>query len=561
MVKEEVIKKRQLATSCNKKLLVKMERQTFTWGSSGKGIRKQDRWVERLWVLGLLLAALLLFCIGLGSLPLLDPQEGITALVAREITSSPLASWQWFYPTFGGKLFLESPPLLYVLIAGAYKIAGINEWTTRLPGAIFSALSVPLLYKIGREIFPSRLSAIFSSLVYLTLFPIACLCRLAMVDGMALASVILLIWCVLRSRRDLRWSLGIGLAFSLIALSKGIALCSLTGAIAFLFLCWDTPRLFSSFYWWVGLVLGSVPGVAWYGVGVLQYHWNLVPINLFNQPLQPLWAAIIANRRHPWYYLLEFLKLATPWLVFLPYGLRLALENRNWGWAKLVLVWLSVCGLAILALFANLSEYVLPLYPALALTVGALLSEVWQMPSSKSYPPTWKIGLSLLALGTISYSLYFGIFDSVNRSLSIIFASVALTMAMAAILLARRDLQFILILFWGIYISLLILMTSPYWISGLPETEPMKPLAELIRRRTPDHQVIYSSLNTARPSLNFYSGRQVIPASNSELKQRWQNEKSVYLLLDTDTEAKLSLKSFRLIERLSRWVLIAKDVD
>jgi 4-amino-4-deoxy-L-arabinose transferase-like glycosyltransferase len=538
-----------------------MERQTFTWGSSGKGIRKQDHWVERFWFLGLLLAALLLFCIGLDSLPLLDPQEGITALVAREITSSPLASWQWFYPTFDGKLFLESPPLLYVLIAGAYKIAGMNELTTRLPGAIFSALSVPLLYKIGREIFPSRQCAIFSSLVYLTLLPIACQGRLATVDGMALASVILLIWCVLRSRRDLRWSLGIGLAFSLIALSKGIVLCSLTGAIAFCFLCWDTPRLFSSFYWWVGLCLGSVPGVSWYAVGVLQYHWHLVPISLFSQPLQPLWTTIIASRRPPWYYLLEFFKVSTPWLIFIPYGLRLAFENRNWSWSKLVLAWLSVCSLAILALFANLSEYVFPLYPPLALTLGALLTEVWQMPSKKSYPPAWKIGLSLLTIGTITAALYFGIFDSVNRSLSIIFASVALTMAMAVILLARRDLQFILILFWGIYISLLILMTSPYWISGLTETEPMKPLAELIRRRAPEQQVIYSSLTTARPSLNFYSGRQVIPASNSELKQRWENTKLVYLLLDTDTEAKLGLKSARLIERSSRWVLITKDTD
>jgi 4-amino-4-deoxy-L-arabinose transferase-like glycosyltransferase len=543
-----------------------MERQTFTWGSSGNNIRKTERWVERLWVLGLLLAALLLFCLDLGSLPLFDPGEGMVALVARKILSSPLNFWQWFYPMFDGKPFLESPPLLYVLIAGVYKIAGVNEWTTRLPGAVLSALSVPILYGIGREIFPSRLGAIFSSLVYLTLIPVACQGRLAIADGMALCFVVLMIWCVLRSRRDFRWCLGIGLSLSLISLSKGLILSSLAGAIAFLFLSWDTPRLLSSYYWWLGLFLGSVPGIAWYTVGILQYHLSFSPINLFNQSLQPLWNAIITRSRHPWYHLIELLKFATPWLIFFPYGLRLAWENRNWGWAKLVLVWTSVCGLAIVAMFTNMAmftnyEYILPLSPALALASGALLTEVWYLPSCKSYPAAWKLGLALFAFLTIIPSFYFGIFDSLNRSLSIIFACVALTMAMAAVLLSRRDLQFILILFWGMYISLLLFMTSPYWTPKFAETYPVKPLAELIQRRIPNHQVIYASFDAARPALNFYSGRQVIPVSNPELKQKWDSAQLIYLLLDADTEAQLSLKSSRLIERLSRWSLVAKNTD
>lgn len=535
-----------------------MERQTFTWGSSGNNIRKTEQWAERLWVLGLLLAALLLFCLDLGSLPLSDPEEGMVALVAHQISKSPLEFWQWFYPMFDGKPFLESPPLLYVLIAGGYKIAGVNEWTTRLPGAVLSAFSVPILYGIGREIFPSRLSAVFSSLVYLTLVPVACQGRLAVAEGMALSFLLLMIWCVLRSRRDLRWSLGVGLALSLITLSKGLVLGSLTGAIACLFLSWDTPRLLSSYYWWLGLFLGSVPSLAWYAVAVLQYHLNFSPINLSNPSWQPFWQTIINRSRHPWYYFIEILKFATPWLIFFPSGLRLAWENRNWGWAKLVLVWTSICAVAIVAIT---NGYILPLYPALSLASGAMLTEVWYLPSGKSYPAFWKIGLAFLALATIIPSFYFGIFDSANRSLSIIFACVALTMAMAAILLSRRDLQFILILFWGMYISLLLFMTSPYWMPKLAETDPVKPLAQLIQRRTPDHQIIHASLDAARPSLRFYSERQVIPLSNSQLQQKWDSAQTVYLLLDADTEKQLSLKSSRLIERLSGWALITKETN
>jgi 4-amino-4-deoxy-L-arabinose transferase-like glycosyltransferase len=542
-------------------LLVKMERQTFTWGYAGNRIRKSERWVERLWVLGLLLAALLLFGINLGSLPLQDAGEGRVALVAREIGRATMESWQWLYPKFAGKPYLEEPPLLHWLIAGAYKIGGANEWTTRLPGAILSALSVPLLYGIGREIFPSRQSAIFSALIYLTFLPVACQGRLAMVDGTALCFVMLMMWCVLRSRRDLRWALGAGLGLGLICLTKGILLGVLLSAIALLFLGWDTPRLLTSVYWWLGLLLGSAPGVTWYTAGLLQYGQTFITTGIVPQSLQGLWAPVEGHSRSPWYYLLEILKFATPWLLFWPYGFRLAWENRNWGWAKLVLVWAGVYLLAILVMSSKLPWYVLPLYPTLALAGGAQLAEVWNWPSRKFYPPVWSIGLSLIALGAIALSVYFGILTAFDRSLSVLFASVALTMTMAAVLVARRDLQFLLILFWGMYISMLLFMTSPYWSGQLKEAFPVKDVAAILKHGTPENQLIYASFPSLRPSLDFYSDRQVIPASHSQLKHHWEQDKHPYLLLDTTTDKLLNLKSTKTVGRYPGWVLITKPLS
>jgi 4-amino-4-deoxy-L-arabinose transferase-like glycosyltransferase len=538
-----------------------MDRQTFIWGRSGNRIRRTEHWVEVFWSLGLLLAALLLFGINLGKEPLLDWGEATVALVAREIARAPAQSWQWLYPTLGGKPYLEEPPLLHSLIVGAYKIGGVNEWTTRLPGAILSALSVPLLYKIGREIFPSRQSAIFSSLIYLTLSPVICHGRLALVDGTALCFVMVMMWCVLRSRRDFRWAVGVGIGLGLICLTKGILLGLLLAAIALLFLAWDTPRLLTSVYWWLGLFLGSAPAAVWYAVGVLQYGQTFITTGITIQSLQDLWKPVDAHRGHPWYYVVEILKFSAPWLLFWPYGLRLAWENRNWGWAKLVLVWVGVYLLAILVTITKLPWYVLPIYPALALAGGAQLAEVWHWPRYKSYPRIWRIGLSLLAGGAIALCIYFGVQKGVDQSLPMIFACVALTMAMAAVLITRRDLQFILILFWGMYISLLLFMTSPYWIGGLAEAYPVKPIAAILRRGTPEGQRIYASLPSKRPALNFYSDRQVIPASGSELKQRWQHDQQPYLLLDSKTFKELSLKPARKVGTAPGWVLIAKDKD
>ncbi|NET56241.1 MAG: glycosyltransferase family 39 protein [Symploca sp. SIO2E6] len=438
-----------------------MNHQTFTWDRSGNKIRQTERWLEGLWILVLLLAALLLLLINLDSLSLQDGKEKMVPQIAEAISRTSVDSWQWLYPTINGQPNIE-PPLRPWLIATVYQIGGNNLWTPRLPGALLTAFSVPLLYGIGREIFPSRQTAIFSGLIYLTLLPVIHHGRLALVDGTVLCFIVLMIWCVLRSRRDLRWSFGVGIGLGLICLTKGLLLGLLLLTIALLFIGWDTPRLLTSVYWWSGLLLGIAPTTAWYVVGLLQP-------GLFPQELRGLlWTSVDTNpTSFPWYYLMLMDILVVPWILFWPYGLRLAWNNYNWGWAKLVLVWtgfyLGAIAVMLNKLPGNFGDF-LPIYPALALAVGSLLTEVWNWPSHKAFPRCWSIGLSLMAIIASLLSVHFSRPEAVDWSLALICASVALTMTIVAVLVARRDLQFIVILFWGSYISLLLFVTSPYWI-------------------------------------------------------------------------------------------------
>ena len=196
-----------------------MNRKIFAWESYHSQIRQEEKWRETLCIVGLLLAALLLFTINLGSLPLRDWDEGTVAQVAREIWQGKNSDWSWLFPTLNGKPYLNKPPLIHDLIAFCYSLGGVNEWTTRLPGAILTATSVPLLYGIGREIFVYRSPALFSALVYLTLLPVVRHGRLAMLDGAILCFALLLFLSLLRSRRDLRWSFVVGISFSLICLT------------------------------------------------------------------------------------------------------------------------------------------------------------------------------------------------------------------------------------------------------------------------------------------------------------------------------------------------------
>lgn len=536
-----------------------MGRSNFAWGNAKNKFHAGEKWSEAFCVMGLLLAAILLYGINLGGPALRDWDEGIVAQVAREIVNAPPDSLRWLYPTIAGEPYHNKPPLMHLLIALTYSIGGVNEWTTRLPGAMLTAISVPLLYAIGREIFCQRLGAIFSALIYLTLLPVVRHGRLAMLDGAVLCFFLLMVWCLLRSRRDLRYCLGVGISFGLMCLTKGI-LGVLLGAIAFLFLFWDTPRLLTSFYLWIGLIIGSIPVALWYGFQFLHYGQPFITNSLFSQSLQRIWVPVENHTGPPWYYLVEILESSWPWLLFLPQSFELAWENRNLGWAKLILVWSSLYLFAISGMTTKLPWYVLPVYPALALVAGAYLAEVWHFPETKSYPRAWVAILALLAVVGWAGSVYFGFFaPKLEPDIQLILAAVAMTMTLGAVLVARRDRQFMAILFWGMYVSLMLLMISEHWVWELAEAYPVKPVAEMIENSgMPKGEKIYTSYAYNRPSLNFYSDRQVIPAGVDQLKQYWQQKPAPYLLLDPSTLENLDLEQVKQLGTLPDWRLITR---
>jgi len=75
-------------------------------------------------------------------------------------------------------------------------------------------------------------------------------------------------------------------------------------------------------------------------------------------------------------------------------------------------------------------------------------------------------------------------------------------------------------MFWAR--MLLLLVTSRHWVWELAEAHPVKPVAAMIQNGTPVGEKVYTSYPYGRPSLNFYSDRQVIPAATSELQHHWQ---------------------------------------
>ncbi|MBF2063969.1 MAG: glycosyltransferase family 39 protein [Calothrix sp. C42_A2020_038] len=535
-----------------------MQEGSFTWNRLEKKYRVLSKRLDSIWVILLLIAGVIIFTIDLGNLPLRDWDEGTVAQVAREIWQAPDGSLRWLYPTLGGVPYHNKPPLMHILIAFCYSLWGVHEWTARLPGAILTAVSVPLLYCIGREIFHQRTAAVYSALIYITMLPVLRHGRLAMLDGASVCFFMVMMLCTLRSRRNLRYCLGVGIGFGLICLTKGI-LGVLLGAIAFAFLLWDTPRLISSWYMWIAIAVGCLPVGLWYTAQWLHYGHTFTNVGMVDQSLSRIWQPVEGNSQPPWYYILEILKYIHPWLLFLFASFRLTWENRNLSWAKLVLVWSGLYLVAISIMSTKLPWYLFPIYPSLALALGAKFAEIENTPLLTSYPRLWITGLGILAVVATGGSIYYSFASPIKPDLQLIFAAVAGTMALGAILAERGDAQFLKVLLWGTYISLLLFVKSNYWVWELNENYPVKPVATMIQRANPPSQ-IYTFSDQHRPSLDFYSNRTIIAVNKpSELEYYWQYNGQPYVLLQEADQGKLKLNAVEIVARAEGFLLVTKS--
>ncbi|MGK7934108.1 MAG: glycosyltransferase family 39 protein [Microcystaceae cyanobacterium] len=401
-----------------------MSRLTFAWDRSGNQLRHESQWREIGTGLGLFLAGMVL-CFINSDFWKINNFDSINLSIFP--VSSPLAHWEMAIASF---------PLNF-------------PWLLLIINGIATALSVPLLYNLGKEVFRFRLPALFSGIIYLTFLPIFIQGRTVSLNGCILLLAILLFTCGLRSRRDLRWSLGVGLSAGILILFNywvGI----LFFIALFTFLCWDTPRLITSGYFWLGAILGAVFLLAYYGYFVIEREMlsSLRDFNLEISHFSPL----------AWLKLLLF---SLPWLIFLNDGWKLAWKESQWSWAKFVIVLVSIMGLgAVLSNLFTPFPLWLSIYPIFALIGGMTLSYAYHWPSDRIYPLRWSWFLFSLAVITFigGLSLYFDLFGNLfqfsnNQDVLLLMSALILTFMVSGILILRRNQQFISILMWGLYVS------------------------------------------------------------------------------------------------------------
>ena len=168
----------------------------------------------------LLLATWAIF-VHLGDFPLLSPDEGRNAEVAREMK----VSGSWLVPTYDGATYLDKPAFFFKASALALKAFGDTEWAARLPSALSAWVWLMALFVFCRRVYGPTTAGL--AVVVISLTPLfEAFSRIVIFDMMLGLFVSLAILAAYRAgevegRERLRWYLWATLASGLATLVKG----------------------------------------------------------------------------------------------------------------------------------------------------------------------------------------------------------------------------------------------------------------------------------------------------------------------------------------------------
>ncbi len=324
------------------------------------------------WIIGLIVFCLcVLFC-HLGTAVLFEPDEGRNAEIAREI----LLLQDWVTPHYDFIPRLDKPISYFWLVALSFRIFGSSEWSARLPSALAAFACLSVTYALARAMF-GRWAALWSALVLLTSIEFFALSRIVILDmlltfffSLALCAFFLGQREVVAGKSKLYFSL-MYVALGAATLVKGpIGFLLPTAVIFFYLLLTKRWALLGKLNLPLGIALFVLTAAPWYLMAESRNPGYLR--HFFWEENLARFATTRFNRNQPWYFFLLILSAGFfPWTALLP-GALVDFRKRQFDdkrlflllWAGLPLIFFSLS-------LSKLPHYILPIYPPLAIIVGA----------------------------------------------------------------------------------------------------------------------------------------------------------------------------------------------
>jgi 4-amino-4-deoxy-L-arabinose transferase-like glycosyltransferase len=334
---------------------------------------RRDSRGARLFLLLIAFAAVL-FLGGLGRLALFGRDEALYAEAGREM----LATGDWVTPRINGAPFFEKPPLYYWLAAGGYWAIGVSPLAARLPSALAAIATVLLTAAVGARVWGAR-AGLLAGLALATSLQMAVIGRMGILD--VPLTCLTLLALVAYGRWVRQDSIGASAAFGvfvgLAVLMKGLA-----GTIPLAVAVLDALiRVIRGHRLRVSRSSTAVAAICllavaapWYGAMAALHAGAFGSTLLLREHLTRMVQPMQGHGGPVFYYIVLIAVSFFPWVVFVPGALlRKEGDDRASFWHTLCVIWIAYILISFSVVRTKLPGYVTPLFPAMALLVGAEL--------------------------------------------------------------------------------------------------------------------------------------------------------------------------------------------
>jgi len=325
--------------------------------------------------------------------------------VQAQIAANMVHSGDWVTARLNGVAYLEKSPLGYWLTATSYTIFGINDWAARLPLALAVIALCWVTFRFGRWAFGAD-AGLYAGLALSTCIGLFLFTRILIPDAILTLAITVALWSFLRAldpdeRHPRLWAAILAVSLAMGLLLKGLIALVFPCAAAIVYLA-ATRQLFSRAAWrklhvFSGVLIAGIVAVPWYVLATL-HNPPFFDFTMHSGPGQYhgfFWFYFVnehvlrfLNLRYPrdyntvprlWFWLLHIVWFF-PWSFYAPAAVRLDYEqgSRAARTRLLTMWWIGV--VLVFFTFSTTQEYYsMPIYPAIALLLGAAMSRggVW----------------------------------------------------------------------------------------------------------------------------------------------------------------------------------------
>jgi 4-amino-4-deoxy-L-arabinose transferase-like glycosyltransferase len=319
------------------------------------------------------IASILLFR-ELGAVPIFSRGEGREALVVWEMS----ATGNWILPVVNGEYIPFKPPLFHWFgVVAGYLFDRIDEFTLRLPSAMFAAAGVLLTYLTAARLWNQR-AGLIAAIVLATSAEWWQAGTSIQVD-MTLAFFIVaacLYFCFLYEQPELGLAkcLGLPVLLGLATLAKGPLGVVIPSVVIVVFLALRHDLGFvKRLHLFASAAVFLLVAGTWYGLALHQGGAAFFLRQIIDENFRTA-AGTYGHYQPPYYYLPILLLNALPWSIFFP-ALAVFIYQRRASLADeqllFPLIWVASVFIFFSLSLGKRGVYILPLYPAMALLFGA----------------------------------------------------------------------------------------------------------------------------------------------------------------------------------------------